>query len=256
MMVDGYAEDLVLPYLLKYKSSASAERMDVIYDTYPSTSLKGTTRENRGSGIRRKVVSGTFLPTNWKEFLRSSENKIELFRYLSLKIGALSDGNINSAYDDTTTTGFDNSFVAPSDHEEADTRLFLHIQDITRNGLKNIMIRTVDTDVLILAISLYQSLDTESLWVDFGSGKNRSIIPIHDIVLDPVKRKGLRFFFSFTGCDQVSFFAHVSKQTAWKIWQVFPEANETFAKLSDEPTEECLRETLPLVERFVIICYN
>ena len=136
-----------------------------------------------------------------------------------------------------------------------DTRLFLHVKDAVQNGFENVMIRTVDTDVLILS-TLYNSLNAQTLWVDFGMGKNRCYIPVHDIVLDPIRRKGLRFFYSLTGCDQVSFFSNVTKNTAWKIWQVFPEVNETFATLSDEPTEDCLRNALPLIERFVILHYN
>ena len=250
-----YAEEILLPYLLKYKTSVNANRMDVVYNTYPSISLKGTVRSKRGSGIRRKVTSDSSAPSNWKEFLRSSENETEFFKYLSLKLSTLSDSKIICAYDDTVANKYDDdvTFLTPSDHEEADTRVFLHVKDITRKGLKNDMIHTVDTDVLILAISLYQSLGTDNLWVDFGSGKNRSIIPLHDVVLDPIKRKGLRFFFCFTGCDQVSFFENVSKQTAWKVWQVFPQISEVFAKLSNEPTEELMRETLPIIERFVIL---
>ena len=79
------------------------------------------------------------------------------------------------------------------------------------------MIRTVDTDVFLLSISLYDDLNLEQFWIDFGSGKQRCFLPIHDMVLDPTKRVGLRFFFAFTGCDQVSFFAHISKATLWKV---------------------------------------
>ena len=102
------------------------------------------------------------------------------------------------------------------------------------------MIRTVDTDVLILSIILCNSLSAQTLWVDLGMGKNRCYIPVHDIVLDPIIRKGLRFFYSLTRYDLVSFFSNVTKNTAWKIWQIVPEVNETFATLSDEPTEDSL----------------
>ena len=118
------------------------------------------------------------------------------------------------------------------------------------------MIHTVDTDIIIIAISLYPSLGTDHLWIDFGSGKNRCMIPIHDIVLNQIRRRGLRFFFCFTGCDQVSVFSHVSKKTAWKVWQVFPEINDVFAKLSEEPSDEVIRQTLPIIERFVILLYH
>ena len=95
------------------------------------------------------------------------------------------------------------------------------------------MIRTVDTDVLNLALSLFKQLELKKLWMDFGSGMQRCFLPIHEMILDPAKVAGLRFFMALTGCDQVSFFAHVSKATAWKVWNLFPEINEVFAILSN-----------------------
>ena len=113
-----YAEDVLYPYLVKYQSRANANRLDVVFDTYPEISLKGVTRSKRGSGIRRKVNSNSVTPTNWKEFLRSSANKTELFRFLSL-----SCGNIICAYDDTVTNLNNTMYLSPSDHEEPDTRV-------------------------------------------------------------------------------------------------------------------------------------
>ena len=73
--------------------------------------------------------------------------------------------------------------LSPTDHEEADTRLFLHVKDMARKGFSSVMIRTVDTDVLLLSISLYDDLDLDQLWIDFGSGKQRCFLPIHEMVI-------------------------------------------------------------------------
>ena len=51
--------------------------------------------------------------------------------------------------------------LSPPDHEEADTRLLLHVKDMERKGLSRVMIRTVDTDVFLLKISLYDDLDLD-----------------------------------------------------------------------------------------------
>ena len=42
------------------------------------------------------------------------------------------------------------------------------------------VIRTVDTGVLVLAVSLYEELEDgiEEMWVDFGAWKNRKLVPI------------------------------------------------------------------------------
>ena len=93
------------------------------------------TREKRG-GVRRKVTSSSLVPSHWKEFLRVDENKIELFKFLSMEIFKLSDGAIIFCIHDRITSTADEGslLLTPSDHEEADTRLFLHVNDMARNG--------------------------------------------------------------------------------------------------------------------------
>ena len=48
--------------------------------------------------------------------------------------------------------------TSPCTHGEADTRLILHASDCARQGIDNIILRTVDTDVVVLAISNFSRL--------------------------------------------------------------------------------------------------
>ena len=102
------------------------------------------------------------------------------------------------------------------------------------------VIRTVETDVLVLAVSVYEHLqkEMEELWVDFGAGKNRKFFPIHKTLeqIGECKARGLPFFHAFTGCDQVSFLSHVTKSAAWKVWNLFADVTPIFAALSHQPT--------------------
>ena len=52
-------------------------------------------------------------------------------------------------------------------HETADTRVILHTLDPLRNGASKILIRRVDTDVVVLDISLYL-LSFKSKWKKYG----------------------------------------------------------------------------------------
>ena len=56
-------------------------RLDLVWDTYLPESLKESTREKRGKGVRRKVSGQTKLPGKWMDFLRDSKNKEELFAF-------------------------------------------------------------------------------------------------------------------------------------------------------------------------------
>ena len=46
------------------------------------------------------------------------------------------------------------------DHEEADTRLFIHLLDALQNGCTNCLVRTVDTDVIVILIGKFHELIT------------------------------------------------------------------------------------------------
>lgn len=85
---DDYAEQVFIPHLLYHLQHTT--RLDVVWDDYRPGSLKESTREKRGRGIRRKVGSHVKLPKNWIQFLRDNENKKELFEFLSAKVESFS----------------------------------------------------------------------------------------------------------------------------------------------------------------------
>ena len=71
------------------------------------------------------------------------------------------DETLVSAYNDTSISSngdLDLSNVKLCDHGEADTRVFLHVKT-NKQGHRKMVIRTVDTGVLVLAVSLYEELE-------------------------------------------------------------------------------------------------
>ena len=86
-------------------------------------------------------------------------------------------------------------------------------------GHKSILIRTVDTDdvlVLSLASLFHLAEEIDQFWIDCRTGKNETFFAIHEIcdVLKTEKARSIPFFHVFTGCDQVSFFSHLTKTSA------------------------------------------
>ena len=60
-----------------------------MWDAYKESSIKESTREKRGEGVRRKVGETTKLPPNFQIiFLRDGKNKEELFKLLTEKVSA------------------------------------------------------------------------------------------------------------------------------------------------------------------------
>ena len=73
--------------------------------------------------------------------------------------------------------------LASCSHEEADTRILLHVRDAVKQGYTKVLFRTVDTDVVILAVTAAGHLDIDELWVAFATGKNFRFLAAHEMAM-------------------------------------------------------------------------
>ena len=214
-----------------------------------------------GKGVRRRVLATSKIPGNWQSFLRLDDNKTELFRFLAnFSMEISTEKIIVSTLDSSVLSKhpIDFSLVSPSDHEEADTRMLLHAKEASNSGMKKISIRTVDTDVVVIATGMFTKLELDELWISFGTGKNFRNIPIHCIVRDLGKERSecLPLFHAFTGCDQVSFFAGRGKKNAWSTWNQFGELTTTLSTIMKVPSVSVLTDNFSTIERFVVLMYD
>ena len=141
---------------------------------YFDDSLKGETRKKRGSGTRRKVTENSRPPKSWNTFLRCDENKTELFAFLADRIVAVNSNThvvVTKNEDVLSNKAFDTEPLAPCNHEEADTRMFLHAKDAAINGSKSIMLISSDTDVVVIGVAVFSELNIDTLWIVFGKSR-------------------------------------------------------------------------------------
>ena len=47
-----------------------------------------------------------------------------------------------------------------------------------------ICVRTVDTDVVVVAFAMFRRIDRGKHWLSFGTGSNLQHIPIHDVAIE------------------------------------------------------------------------
>lgn len=260
MTFKQYADSVFLPYLKTLL--CDIVRLDVVWDVYTDDSLKTSTREKRGKGIRRRVDSTNNVPGNWHEFLRVPENKSELFQYLAVQAAEnlKTEKGVFLTYKQNVITcniNQDVSGLSPSTHEEADARMFLHVTDAVEKGFKKVMVRTVDSDVLVLAVYYAAFVKEVELWVAFGVGNKKRYIPAHKITtkMGNERSRALPMFHAFTGCDTVSSFAGKGKKTAFQVWTAAPEITTVFADCMTFPNQ--FDETkLATFEKFVILLYD
>ena len=81
---------------------------------------------------------------------------MELFDFLVTRIATTdTDKQVISTHhkDVVCTQARDVAGLAPCSHEEADTRMLLYVEDAVRQGYSKVSIRTVDTDVVVLAVT-------------------------------------------------------------------------------------------------------
>ena len=262
---DEYADTVFLPHLSKMLEKC--DRLDVVWDTYIPDSIKASTREKRGKGIRRKVAGKNKVPTNWKGFLRDEKNKQELFEFLSTKIVAFDYAESKEVFVTKGQNVLTNKItlqMSSCDHEEADTRLIIHTIDALSKGRNTCLVRTVDTDIVVILVGKFFhfiSLNSAAdIWVAFGTGKNFTYLHINTIShnLGEEKCLALPFFHSFSGCDTTSAFFGKGKKAAWEAWKCFPEVSTAFTTIALDPFThlDLASPIFTLLQRYTVVIYS
>ena len=151
--------------------------------------------------------------------------------------------------------------MSQCDHEEADTRIFVHLQDALTKGARNFLISTVDTDVIVVFVGIYFQLYSLfpdiSILVGFGAGKHFKYCNISSVseILGEQVSIALPFFHSFTGSDTTLQFLGKGKKSVWESWKAYPEAIVAFRFAFDNPFQilDLKSPRMKLLERFVCV---
>ena len=67
-----YVEEVFVKFV--QRQLQSLKRTDTVWDWYLANSIKGSAREKRVVGVRRKVSAQSKIPSNWLNFLRDPNN--------------------------------------------------------------------------------------------------------------------------------------------------------------------------------------
>ena len=149
--------------------------------------------------------------------------------------------------------------ITPCNHSEADSRIILHLAHGVAQGHQKAYIRTVDSDIVVIAVSVFLQLNLVELWVGLGTGRNYKDLPIHEISsqMGPVKSSTLPLFHAFSGCDSTSQMFGIGKKTAWVAWECYPEITDTFLLLMDNPSLLTIESVhMQQLERFTVLMYS
>ena len=141
-----------------------SNRIDVVFDVYREKSIKNAERKSRGN--TGSPIYKCILPNHrinqWKQFIKRSENKANLIRFLCKEWkgdhfrSRLEGCKMYLGYDEIcfmlSEQSVDIAENLNSNHEEADSRLFLHAKNVVSTK-EAIVIVCEDTDVFVLGVA-------------------------------------------------------------------------------------------------------
>ena len=104
-------------------------------------------------------------------------------------------------------------------HEEADTRLILHLCKAVDGGYERVLVICRDTDILLLLVHFMPTKPVE-VWMISGTAKSRKCYPVHEASqrLTQSVKTNLLSFHALTGCDTTSAFHGYGKKSCWKTF--------------------------------------
>ena len=262
---EEYGKEAFLAFI--QRELTKVKRVDVVWDQYLDSSIKGSAREKRGSGARRKVNPQTKIPSKWLDFLRVAENKVKLFAFLNDVVAksTLPEQKEIHLMSQQSVVSLGECVQMPNcTHEEADTRIVVHVLDAAKNGCKKIVVRTVDMDVLVILVGQFHEIKERhpslELWLAFGVGKDFTMYSINEVCSKFEKYicQALPVFHAFTGCDTTSSFHGKGKKTAWEAWKAYPDISSTVKVMADHPfaAVEVNSQIVRQLERFTVVLYD
>ena len=182
---EEYAERNIIPSIESYFKNVS--RIDLIWDVYHDKSITNITHKKRGTSFKRIFSNRTSLPSR-AAFLKNNFNKTKLSLFLANYVVNYYRSNkevlVVSTLKDNVITNLEGDFsnLQNCNHEEADARIFLHLVDaITRSEACTFLIRTVDTDVVVLSVYAASIFPLTKIYVAFGKGSSFRYIASHTI---------------------------------------------------------------------------
>ena len=141
------------------KIADMVERGDIVFDVYGKASRKRGTCEERekNEGVRINIKKNTLVYRKFNQVPEVSENKTELFSLVADILGENFQHKRETIVATKGETAVSNHYIEtkylePCNKEEADDRMFLHALEMSRLGLKKLLIVTVDTDVVVIAL--------------------------------------------------------------------------------------------------------
>ena len=265
----GDIAQYILMKILQFRSNI----IHFVTDKWVSPSIKDCERQERESTTFPYEIKGPGQrrPSNWALALKNVSFKNSLIKFL-IEIweddtfsNILLEKTLYANYNDvcykyTSENGKMKHCEAEeyySTHEEADNRMFFHISNITTPS--NVVIRTNDTDSLVIAIGCGQMFNENiKIWLDVSLQFNNSqrYISVFQIraTLGERLSKSLLAFHAFTGCDYDASFSRRGKVAPFELLVKDERTQDAFCELGND--DGFCENNIAVIEKFVCAMYG
>ncbi|XP_068232399.1 uncharacterized protein [Palaemon carinicauda] len=227
------------------RTSASSERIDVVFDVHRQLSIKGAERAIRGSesGICFTNIIPGHKILQWRRLLSCNASKTKLISFLvsQWKKSSMREklgGKTMYVTCDNLCFRLTRNDVIEEDslktsQEEADTRVIFHAKHAAPHVSSIIMIAE-DTDIILLCLAFHKEIDC-SVYVKCGTATRTRYISISKVsaALGHNVCASLLGLHSFTGCDTVSAFIGRGKLAALKLLMTHDHFRDVISKLGE-----------------------
>ena len=145
-------------------------------------------------------------------------------------------------------------------HEEADTLIPLHCLDVASSSPGcSIYVHSIDTDVYILLLDIFNELQTDELYMIAGKGQNTRAISIKDraAALGEAKTGAFLGLHAMSGTDWGGKFATISKKAWVKSFLELDDNDEILDALSSlgATQERPVSRVCAILEKFTSMVY-
>ncbi len=254
--------------ILESVTSIKAKRIDLVCDRYPDNS--NFERESRAVGgvLTTKIASADQTIKQFVKFLKHGPNKESLTTYLfeewqkpkyadligNHRLYVTHQGECHSF---TQTRGKIRVLLVPSlctNQEEADTRMFLHFNDIASES-NTALLKVEDTDVLSNAL-YYQWKVNCNIIIERRAGGKVQLVDIKALsrTIGEDVCQALPGYHALTGCDRTSAFSGRGKKTGYDIITSNEDMCQVIAMLGN--AKEVSEDLQSNIETFVCLMYG
>ena len=250
-------------------------RVDFVVDRYPDISIKAAERSKRAKSgsLAVNITHRTQkCPSQWKKFLSVGHNKTTLVQFLlrewssnvnlyaprlhnrQLFVTSQASCVVLSSPDGQTI----HEEAVPEltcTHEEADTRLLLHASHASNAGYADVVIKSPDTDVAVLACHFSWDIQA-TLFFRTGTKNRKRTIHINQIAAKQGRAvcQALPALHALTGCDSTSAFKGRGKKVGLALIQHSSSDREAVARLG--VSLDLSEDVLSRCEAFVCHLYG